>query len=422
MAEDARTVFVDGLRVTADHLSHLQDRLREGILDLRRTIGLGQIAWGLRVQATDHVAIDPGVAFSASGVRMGVDAPLSLPLPNGAGPLRVVLTAANSDRQPLRLNGAPTLVLLATAPTVEADDGTDPGPDALVIARITRAQAGPVVTQDDALFVAAGHHTHSGAHRQDAQGRWHYDGPQLGAAAGAKGDPGPAGAKGDKGDPGATGPAGAKGTKGDKGDPGPAGAAGADGAAGAAGAKGAKGDKGDPGAAGPAGVVGPAGSAGPAGPPGPGLDQSWAFVSKVSWQHGATVTLPQAQQLLQGLHADLSAPLLADLVTAQPQLMQVWFEPARSAAGAAQLSAPILVIQGKLVLAAQLLTWTATPTPDGLVGTLAPGGRLIIRIHCGNLLDALKRVFSAATDALFPAVSLRLPGGVLESWFFVRAG
>ena len=50
MAEDARTIFVDGLRVTADHLQHMQDRLREAVADLRRTVGLGRVAWGLRAE------------------------------------------------------------------------------------------------------------------------------------------------------------------------------------------------------------------------------------------------------------------------------------------------------------------------------------------------------------------------------------
>ena len=46
MADDARTIFVDGLRVTTEHLEHLQDRLRDAILDLRCAVGLGRIAWG----------------------------------------------------------------------------------------------------------------------------------------------------------------------------------------------------------------------------------------------------------------------------------------------------------------------------------------------------------------------------------------
>ena len=162
MADDARTIFVDGLRVTKDHLEHLQDRLREGLLDLRRSLGLGRIAWGLKVDAADRVAVAPGVAFSPGGVRMAVDSPLSLALPDGAAPLRVTLRASNSDRQALRVDGQPTLVLLTTAAALEPDDGADPGSDALVIARLTRGTGGVTVTQDESLFVATGHHSHSG--------------------------------------------------------------------------------------------------------------------------------------------------------------------------------------------------------------------------------------------------------------------
>jgi collagen triple helix repeat protein len=474
MADDARTVFVDGLRVAKDHLVHLEDRLREGIVDLRRTLGLGRIAWGLRVQATDHVAIDPGLAFSAGGVRMAVDSPLSLLPPGGAGPFRVVLRASNSDRQELRVNGEPTVILLTTVATVEADDGADPGPDALVIAHVTRGASGLTAAQDDTLFVAAGYHTHSGEHRQDAQGRWHYDGPPLKlavgqgpqGASGAAGPAGPAGAKGAKGDkgdpgpagePGAAGPAGPAGPAGAKGDAGLAGAAGAAGASGSAGAKGAKGDKGDPGPAGPAGpagakgdpglagaagAAGPSGSAGakgakgdkgdpgpaggpgaagPAGPAGPGLDQDWAFISKVSWQHGATVTPALAVQLLLAMRCDLSRTVLPEMIKVQPQLLQVWFEPTQNPS--VPQPAGLLVIDGQLTLATQLLTWVPTLSADLLTkALLGTGGRVVIRIHCGNLLDGNRRVFSAATDALFSAISLRLPGGVLESWFFVRGG
>ena len=66
MANDARTQFIDGLRVTAEHLQHLQDRLREAVRDVRHTIGLRKVAWGLRVTSGDgSVTITPGVAFAA---------------------------------------------------------------------------------------------------------------------------------------------------------------------------------------------------------------------------------------------------------------------------------------------------------------------------------------------------------------------
>ena len=43
MADDPRTEFRDGMRVTSDDMRHMQDRLREAVLDIRRTIGLGKI-------------------------------------------------------------------------------------------------------------------------------------------------------------------------------------------------------------------------------------------------------------------------------------------------------------------------------------------------------------------------------------------
>ncbi|MBL8483519.1 MAG: hypothetical protein JNJ60_15080, partial [Rhodocyclaceae bacterium] len=153
MADDARSQFVDGLRVTADHLEHAQDRLREAVLDLRRSLGLGRIAWGLRAQLSGgSVTLDPGVAFAPGGVRLFVDAPLNLGAPP-APPARLVLRAANADAAALRVGSTPTLITLQTTASLEADDGADPGADALVIARLSAGDGGPAFAQDDALFV-----------------------------------------------------------------------------------------------------------------------------------------------------------------------------------------------------------------------------------------------------------------------------
>jgi collagen triple helix repeat protein len=285
MADDARTQFFDGLRVSAEHLQHLQDRLREAVLDVRQALGLGRIAWGLRatLQGTS-VAITPGVAFARDGVRLTVETPLSVAIPAGGdGTLAVVLRPVKGDREALRFNGVATVLTRETHAEVGvAPEATDLG--SLVIATVTRTGATLTLAQDDALFVAAGAHAHTGTHVQDADGRWHYDGAAVAGggtglqgpkgdpgapgdkgekgdpgAKGDKGDPGVAGAQGDKGDPGT---AGAKGDKGDKGDPGIAGAKGDKGDPGTAGAKGDKGDKGDPGIAGDKGDKGDPGIAG----------------------------------------------------------------------------------------------------------------------------------------------------------------
>src|SRR5262245_10543256 len=104
MANDARTQFIDGLRVTADHLQHAQDRLREAVRDVRLAVGTRKIAWGLRVSpGTASVTVESGVAFAASGVRLSLDAPANVAVPVGPGPWRVTLTATEQDRASLRV-------------------------------------------------------------------------------------------------------------------------------------------------------------------------------------------------------------------------------------------------------------------------------------------------------------------------------
>ena len=86
MAQDPRTLFVDGLRVTAAHMQHLQDALREAVLDVRRVIGLGHIGWGLRITvAGNRATISPGVAFTATVA--------ACPATRGAQPARYALPA-----------------------------------------------------------------------------------------------------------------------------------------------------------------------------------------------------------------------------------------------------------------------------------------------------------------------------------------
>src|SRR5215471_7428851 len=173
MADDAHTQFVDGLRVTAEHLQHLQDRLREAVLDVRNTIGLSRIAWGLKATfnaGTSSVDVTPGVAFAPSGIRLAVDSALAVAVPSGDNAsLALVVRGVHSDKAALRFNGLPTVITLDARAEIGAPpDETDT--DALVIATVTRGGDGVTVAQDDALFVAAGTHGHTGTHVQDAAG------------------------------------------------------------------------------------------------------------------------------------------------------------------------------------------------------------------------------------------------------------
>ncbi|MEO7086639.1 MAG: hypothetical protein ABI442_16175 [Gemmatimonadaceae bacterium] len=280
MAEDARTQFIDGLRVTADHLQHLQDRLRESVLDVRNTFGLSRVAWGLHVTANPSggVHVTPGVAFSPSGVRLAIDSPVTLAVRNRRPACRDSARGA-WRREALRLNGLPTLITLDThaevGPPPAADDT-----DALVIGTVTRGDGSVSVAQDDSMFVAVGPHKHTGTHIQDSDGRWHYDGTAISGGAdagpsGPQGETGPAGAdgpagpKGDPGEPGTAGPPGPQGDPGPPGDVGPAGPPGLQGPSGPEGATGTVGVSDVPGPAGPPGAQGdpgPQGTPGSAGP------------------------------------------------------------------------------------------------------------------------------------------------------------
>jgi hypothetical protein len=472
MANDARTQFIDGLRVTADHLQHLQDRLRDAMRDLRHAIGLRKVAWGLHVTATaDSVSVTPGVAFAASGIRLNIDTAANLPVPAGPGPWRITLKAAEQDRASLRVGDKPTLIQLITSIAIEPADAPDPGEDAMIVATLTATESGPAVTQDPEIFAVAGYHAHSGEFRQDADGRWRYDGPNVvgeqgpkgdkgdpgekgdkgdpgekgdpgvaGAAGekgdkgdpgtvgaqGAKGDPGTAGAQGLKGDKGDPGTAGAQGLKGDKGDPGTAGAQGAKGDKGdpgTAGAQGVKGDKGDPGTPGAQGLKGDKGDPGAPGQPGAGLDLDPTIISKVSWPIGSTVPLPLALNLMQQLRLDLSGSLEGRTLEAQPQVVQVWFLPNQQVATAAPIGS-IQNVHGTAKLVTTGITWATTETPVQLRTIMGQsGGQVLLRVHCGHMFDTKERPVSAALTAVTPFPN-KVPmfGGVFEAWFFVNAG
>ena len=511
MANDGRTQFLDGLRVTADHMQHMQDRLREAVADLRRTVGLGRIAWGLHVEINeDAVSIQPGVAFAPSGVRLNIDAAVKVNIPAEGGPWRIVLRAAESDRESLRVGNQPTLITLITTASVESDDESNIGADALKIGTITKKNVGFTAEQDTALFVAAGNHAHSGKFIQDEFGHWHFDGPQLAGKAGEKGDegekgdkgdrgePGEPGAKGDKGDPGEKGDKGdpgekgdkgdpgEKGDKGDKGDPGQAAAKGEKGDPGAKGdkgdpgakgdkgdpgakgdkgdpgakgdkgdqgakgdkgdagikgdkgdtgtkgdrgEKGAQGDKGDPGAKGDKGDPGVKGDKGDRGERGQGLDEEWPSIRSVSWKQANTLSLQETQGALAGIRIILTEPLLPAVIQQQPQVVEVWFEsdlrqllPQTTAPVPASAPGPISVIHGTAKLDGNVISWGVTDHPTHLTRSLTQGGKILIRIHCGHLFTTTKRPFSAALDAVTGFPSLHAPGGVFESWFFVKAG
>jgi len=412
MANDPRTEFRDGMRVTSDHMRHMQDRLREAILDVRRTLGLGKIGWGLRGSLTDRsVSVTPGVAYTASGVRLSLDTAATVSLPDGDGPFRVMLRAEHGDVEALRHAGEPTLLTVATRLEAAVDDNSDLGDDTITVAQVKTGADGLTVAQDSAWYIAAGHHAHSGEFFQDVEGRWHYDGPAL--ASGGPGEPGVPGPQGEQGPPGPQGEQGASGSQGEQGAPGPRGEQGP---------PGPQGEAGPPGEAGARGRRGATGPAGPPGPPGPGLDPEWPFIAKVTWTQGQRENIDRAVAILRKAQVTLSKELHARTLETQPACVQVWYEPEATGTVTARIPAAILNFHVNVKLDGSLIVFNVVDAEAQLREAMRQGGRVLIRVHCGHLLDGDERPFSASLDGIMDTKSPHAPGGVHETWFFVAAG
>ena len=290
MTTDSQTVFLDGLRVTPQHLMHLQSALQQAVLDLRHSIGTGVIAFGLRLTIDGGIAsLHPGLAFSKAGLRLHVAQITELVLPTGVDRVKVVLVAENSDDPLARLEDVATIINSETSIQLIADDAETPE-DGLVIGTVDTTVEGLAVEQPPQLFASPSLHTHSGDHYIDDDGTWRYDGPEVDLVTGPpgpqgdpgpQGEPGPVGPQGPAGPPGPQGETGDPGDQGIQGDQGPPGPAGIQGPAGPEGSpgpiglqgpvgpEGAKGNKGDPGDTGVPGPIGPSGSQGETGLQGP---------------------------------------------------------------------------------------------------------------------------------------------------------
>ena len=93
MTQDAHSQFVSGQKVTALHLQHMQDSLREGLADIRSCIGLGKVAWGLKAELKNgNIELQPGAAFTLNGHRLSLDSIAQIPLPTENNPWSLLLT------------------------------------------------------------------------------------------------------------------------------------------------------------------------------------------------------------------------------------------------------------------------------------------------------------------------------------------
>ena len=67
----------DGLRMTTDHMNHLQGSIHSAIQDIREILGLGKIHAGFEVvkESDQAVTVQPGIAFDFQKNRIVCDEP-----------------------------------------------------------------------------------------------------------------------------------------------------------------------------------------------------------------------------------------------------------------------------------------------------------------------------------------------------------
>ena len=182
--DEASTRFLDGMRVATEHMRHLQRASIARARELRQTLGLGKVCYGLKVTAssTDEVSVSPGLAIDDFGRPIVVDAQPAIALASD----KASLVAVYDLRASLLVNGVPTL--LANGARIEARSAPPPYDDGAVrFAEVTRAAAGAAIgvqiVQKGEWYLPPLDHGHSGEFFTDARGRWRHDGPAIGGAA-----------------------------------------------------------------------------------------------------------------------------------------------------------------------------------------------------------------------------------------------
>jgi len=79
----------DGLRLTSEHLEHLQQAMISTVHDLREIAGADRVYRGLEVELADGgVIVKPGLAFNAQKNRIVIDEPQTVPVDFGDSDLQ----------------------------------------------------------------------------------------------------------------------------------------------------------------------------------------------------------------------------------------------------------------------------------------------------------------------------------------------
>lgn len=146
----------DGLRVTTEHIDHLQGAMHSAFEDFRGILGLGRIHRGFVVSRVDahSVEVAPGLAFDTQRRRIVSDAPVRLEVPAAIATTTQFVCVGYKEAADGDVEGRPTRIWDSANVDVRS---TEPPltEDAIVIAELHPAEGeeGFTVVQGAALDV-----------------------------------------------------------------------------------------------------------------------------------------------------------------------------------------------------------------------------------------------------------------------------
>lgn len=136
----------DGLRITTDHVNHLQGALASGFEDFREVLGLGRPQTGLEVSIADDgtATIQPGTAFDQQKNRLACDTPLTLKVAFGPEDAAKVICLKYEQVEDGAVEGHPTMIWDSCSALVR-DTWPDPKENLVTLVKVVKDKDGKLV-------------------------------------------------------------------------------------------------------------------------------------------------------------------------------------------------------------------------------------------------------------------------------------
>ncbi len=133
----------DGLRITTDHVNHLQGALSSGFEDLREILGLGRPQTGLAVSIADDgtATIQTGTAFDEQKNRVACDTPLTVKVLFGDKDTCKFICLKYEQVEDTAVEGHPTMIWDSCSALVR-DTWPDPKENLVTVAKVEKGADG----------------------------------------------------------------------------------------------------------------------------------------------------------------------------------------------------------------------------------------------------------------------------------------